>query len=136
MAFKIKNIHPLDLKPQVAVGVSIPFNGPAVFNSTYTTAEQLKSNLINFFLTNGGERVFNPLFGASLRQKLFEQITDGTINEVKNSIEQSTKASFPNLTINNVEILQDPNNNSIFITINYSVPNFNIVDDISLNFSN
>ena len=37
-------INPLDISDR-AVWVSLPFNAEAVFNSTYTTKEQLKSNL-------------------------------------------------------------------------------------------
>ncbi len=52
MAFGAKRIFPLDTKPSVGVGVALPFNAPAVFQTTYTTQESIKYNLINFFLTN------------------------------------------------------------------------------------
>ena len=63
MAYRVPNIVPIDLNPRKAVGVSIPFNGNAVFNSTYTTNNQIQSNLINFILTNKGERIQDPNFG-------------------------------------------------------------------------
>ena len=75
MAYRIPNKHPLDINQRVGVGVSIPFNGPAVFNTTYTTSEQIKSNIINYILTNNNERIFNPDFGANLRAQLFENVT-------------------------------------------------------------
>ena len=56
MAYIISSKFPVDTLPDVAVGVSIPFSGKAVFNQTYLTKDQIKSNLINFFLTNKGER--------------------------------------------------------------------------------
>ena len=40
-------INPIDLQSNVAIGVSLPFNGEGVFNLTYTTKEQIKSNLLN-----------------------------------------------------------------------------------------
>ena len=40
-------VNPLDLQGNIAIGVSLPFNGPGVFNSTYTTKNQVKSNLVN-----------------------------------------------------------------------------------------
>lgn len=135
MAYQTKNINPIDLKPQVAVGVSIPFNGPAVFNSTYTTKEQLKSNLINFFLTGRNERVFN-FIGADLRKILFEQITDGEIDTLKETIESQTRRTFPNVQIDNIEVLTNPDENSIFISVKYSVPNLNITDELQINFEN
>ncbi len=41
-----------DLIDRQAIGVSIPFSKSSVFNQTFTTADQIKSNLINYFLTN------------------------------------------------------------------------------------
>ena len=78
MAFIIPNKFPIDTLPDVAVGVSLPFSGKAVFNQTFITKDQIKSNLINFFLTNRGERYLNPGFGGNLRATLFEAITNNT----------------------------------------------------------
>ena len=39
-------INPLDLNDNVAIGVIFPYNANAVFNSSYTTQDQVKSNLI------------------------------------------------------------------------------------------
>ena len=50
MAIRIPNKNPLDLTMRKAIGVSIPFNAPAVFNSTYSTTDQIKSNIINDIL--------------------------------------------------------------------------------------
>jgi hypothetical protein len=75
MPFNPQQIYPIDLNPSKAVGVDIPFNGPAVFKSNYLTKDAIKNNLINFFLTNPGERFLNPTFGGGLRAFIFEQIT-------------------------------------------------------------
>ena len=69
-------INPIDQQTDVAVGVSLPFNNPEVFTSTYTTKEQLKSNMLNVLLTEPGERVYKPNFGVGLRNYLFENFTD------------------------------------------------------------
>ena len=75
MAYNVRNINVLDLRPSTGIGVSIPFSNPAVFETVYNTKDQTKYNLINFLLTDPRERIFNPSFGAGLRGKLFEQIT-------------------------------------------------------------
>ena len=49
MAFGAKKIFPLDTKPGTGIGLSLPFNAPGVFKTTYTTKETVKYNLINFF---------------------------------------------------------------------------------------
>ena len=38
-----------DLKPNVGVGIEIPFNKPGVIIVNYQTKEAIKNNLINFF---------------------------------------------------------------------------------------
>ena len=58
------HIDPINLETDVAIGVPFPFNAEGVFYSTYTTKEQVKSNLLNVLLTEPGERLFNPLFGV------------------------------------------------------------------------
>ena len=77
-------VNPLDLQGNIAIGVSLPFDGPAAFNSTYSTADQIKSNLINLLLTNKGERIMNPEFGADLKIVLFEGITEDTSDIIRN----------------------------------------------------
>ena len=67
MAIRINNKPVIDTKPDYAVGIDLPLNADNVFYSNYTTAEAIKYNLINFLLTNKGERVFNPTFGANLQ---------------------------------------------------------------------
>ena len=72
MAFGAQKIFPIDTKPGTAIGVSLNFSNPGVFESTYLTKDAIKNNLINFFLTNQPERYLNPLFGGNLRNFIFE----------------------------------------------------------------
>ena len=75
MAFQVANKFPIDTRSRKAVGVKVPFSVPYVFEPTYTTKEAINVNLINFLLTNPGERYLNPQFGGGIRQQVFEQIT-------------------------------------------------------------
>ena len=83
MAFGQQQIFPIDLNNSAAVGISLPFNGPAVVKSNYQTKDSIKYNLINFFLTNPGERLLNPTFGGGIRNFIFEQIY--TIQQITTS---------------------------------------------------
>ena len=47
MAYGLKKISPLDLKPSTAIGVKLPFDADNVFSSVYTTKDQIKYNIIN-----------------------------------------------------------------------------------------
>ena len=71
MARELPRIIPVDINKRQAIGVKLPFDSPSVFTSTFTTKEQVKSNLINLLLTYPGERVLNPQFGVGLRNYLF-----------------------------------------------------------------
>jgi len=134
MAFNVQQINPLDLQPRKAVGVSIPFSSKAVFNSTYTTKDALKSNLINYFLTEKGERFLNPNFGAGLRALLFEQITQDTREEIQYVISQGIAQWFPNVIVTKTDIIVSPDTHIVSIYIQYQVSQTNIQDDLVINF--
>lgn len=126
MAYRIENSNPLDLDYKLSIGVSIPFVGSvisgsdAVFSSTYTTTEQLRSDIINYTLTNKGERILNPNYGSDLRRFVFENINGVNLNNLKSQIIDGLKANFPQIIVNNVTITPDHDINSININIDYS----------------
>jgi phage baseplate assembly protein W len=142
MAIRIANQNPLDLNQRVAVGISIPFNGGAtntgtplytgsgfnpslttgtsVFTSTYTTIDQVKSNMINFLLTNKDERVLNPGFGSNLQNQLFENITDEYLKGLEIKISNDLSSNFPAVRINGVSLTPIYDENAIQLSINYS----------------
>ena len=134
MAFNIRRINPLDLQPRKAVGVALPFQGRAVFNSTYTSKDATKANLINFFLTGKNERVFNTDFGAGLRNELFENITPEKIEQFRLNITENLKLYFPRVLVNRLELTAAPDQNIINFALNYSVAQTNIQDELSINF--
>jgi len=123
MAYRIPNQHPLDLNQRVAVGVAIPFSAPYVFTQTYTTIEQIKSNIINYILTNTGERVLNPNFGANLRAQLFEQINPNTLSALEIKITNDLKKYFPSVQVNQLTLSPIYEENAIQLVLVYSVLN-------------
>jgi hypothetical protein len=136
MATQITRVNPLDLQKNIAIGVSLPFNGPngKPFNSTYSTKDQIKSNLINLILTNKGERVFNPEFGADLKRVLFEGITLTTNDTIQRLIASSISIFQPDVILNEVVILPDTDNNSLSITIKYNLRISGTADQITVEF--
>jgi len=132
MPFGSQQIYPIDLNASKAVGVDIPFNGPAVFKSNYLTQDAIKNNLINFFLTNPGERYLNPTFGAGLRSFIFNQLTAGETSNLLQEIENQLSLYFPSIKIEDLEISSQPDQNSLNVILTYSVINTNITDNIEL----
>jgi phage baseplate assembly protein W len=132
MAFNPVQIYPIDLNASKAVGVNIPFNGPAVFVSNYLTKDAIKNNLINFFLTNPGERYLNPTFGGGLRAFIFEQITTDNLNFLREDLNQKIEVFFPDIDIQELTVTGKPDNNQINVTLTYKVVNTNISDIIEI----
>jgi phage baseplate assembly protein W len=135
MAFGAKQIFPNDLKPRVAIGVDLPFNGRGVFISNYQTKDAIKNNLINFFLTNPGERIANPNFGAGLRAYIFTQISNNNLDFIKEDMQQKLNNNFPNIAVFSVEVLGQENYNTINIIVKYNIINTGINDELQLNFT-
>ena len=113
MAFEVKRINPLDRQPRKAVGISLPFSGQAVFNSTYTTKDAIKNNIINFFLTGRGERFFSPGLGTGLRNLLFDNITEEKIEQIDQEVKSSLRNYFPAVIPKEIETTADPDNNTV-----------------------
>ena len=132
----IQNINPLDTKPSVGIGIKVPFDGFTGINSTYTTKEAVKSNLLNWFLTNDRERPFNPAFGANLRAQIFEQITENSFDTINDVITQEIATYFPNILIDDLRVEGSPDRNTIQIYFRYSLNETNIEDDIQITFNN
>jgi phage baseplate assembly protein W len=136
MAYGLKKISPLDLKPSTAIGVSIPFSADNVFSSVYTTKDQTKYNLINFLLTDPRERPFNPNFGAGLRARLFEQITQQSFEELEQSIRTQVENQFPQVRISELKVTGEPDYNSINIRFSYTLLRSNERDSVTVTIQN
>ena len=134
MAYGAKKIFPVDRKPRVAIGVSIPFNQPGVFGQTYVTKDAVKTNLINYFLTNKNERYLNPNLGGNLIAFIFEQITTGNTDFLKEDIQTQISNFFPSVIVSSLNILQNPDNNSIIVELYYNVADTGINDNLQLEF--
>lgn len=125
-------VNPLDLQKNIAIGVSLPFNGPGVFNSTYSTKEQTKSNLVNLLLTNTGERIMNPNFGTELRNFLFEGINEDNIGLLKTSLLNSISIYVPGITVTSIDVASNPDYNLINLSVNYLLNISQTPDEVTI----
>jgi phage baseplate assembly protein W len=133
MAFGAQKIFPIDTKPGTAIGVSLNFNNPGVFESTYLTKDAIKNNLINFFLTNQPERYLNPLFGGNLRNFIFEQITANNTDFLKQDIQTQIGLYFPNVIVARLDVIEYPDINQV--TLKYTIADTNISDQLDIAFN-
>jgi hypothetical protein len=136
MAYGLKKISPLDLRPSTAIGVKIPFDAKNVFTSVYTTKEQTKYNLINFLLTDRRETPMIPTFGAGLRSVMFQQITDDYVLRIQNYIKSSIESNFTNVEIQDLFIDRDEDRSSITINFSYTLKNSRENDSVIIKIDN
>lgn len=136
MAYNSRKISPLDLRPSTGIGVSIPFSTSNVFNTVYSTKDQLKYNLINFLLTDPRERPFSPNFGAGLRSFLFEQLETNTTDDLRTMLISQIENNFPNVNIISLVVSSDVNIGAINIEFSYNIRNTKESDEVLLTIQN
>ena len=101
-----KRYNPIDLLPDVAVGVKLPFVGKdgRLFQLSYSTEEQAISNLKNLILTRRGERVLQPLFGTNLQDSLFEQNDNLLKESIETNIIEAVEFWLPYISIKELNV--------------------------------
>ena len=132
---RVIRVNPLDLQKNIAIGVALPFDAPGVFRSTYTTKDQIKSNLVNLLLTDIGERVMNPGFGTNLRRFIFEGITETNIEELRLSLISSISIYIPEITVQNITVTPNADYNLVSLSIDYVLNISNTPDQVTVQFN-
>lgn len=106
MPTNVRKINPIDLEPDVAVGIMLPMtdtNG-TLFKLSYTTQEQAVSNLKNLLLTIRGERPMQPLFGTNIQKSLFQQITPSLLEKIEESVKTAIEYWLPYIILEKIEV--------------------------------
>jgi len=129
----------LDLDPDVTIGLGLPMqhdSNKGFFPGNSTTLSQTGSNIKNLLLTNKGERVGQPTFGANLLQVLFEQVNDDLLNQVETTISEAMAEWLPHVTVNKLNVEPDESEvNQLNIELEFSLTmNPEVHDTISLSF--
>lgn len=133
MAFDLKRIQPIDTRPSVAVGISLNNTAPAVFLSTYTTTDAIKTNLISYLLTDVGSRYLNTDFGGSLLPLVFQQMTDDTYDVARQIVQSRIETYFPNVRVLEVQVSpQEVEMNTLYVNVTYEIINTGVSDTIQL----
>lgn len=136
MAYIVRNVDVLDLKPSTGIGINIPFDGATGLNTTFTSRDALKANLINFLLTGKKERVMNPSFGSGLRELMFNPLTEDLVDDIEEIIIGGINTYFQQVRINDLQVNLLQESNTVNIILNYSIINTNIEDQLEININN
>jgi phage baseplate assembly protein W len=129
----------LDLDPDVTIGLELPLKHDDVkgfFPGTSTTISQTGNNLRNLLLTNKGERVGHPTFGADIFLTLFEPMSDQLINNIEEKVSEAITDWMPHVLINKLVVEPDRVEvNQLNIELEYSLTmNPDIFETITLSF--
>lgn len=86
----------------------------------------IKSDLVHLLLTNKGERLYLPDFGANLRQFLFEPNGPDVQGKIKEEIQTSISKYIPNLLVDEIKLKggeagQIRDEHHVLVTIDYTV---------------
>ncbi len=130
----------LDLDPDVTIGLGLPMQHDDVngfFPGISSTLTQTGSNIRNLLLTNRGERVGQPTFGADLLLTLFEPMSDELINRVEEKISESMADWLPHVLVNKLVVEPDEVEvNQMNIELEFSLTmNPTVYEAITLSFA-
>jgi phage baseplate assembly protein W len=137
MAIRLRDliqIDPIDTIEKRAVGIKLPFGKKNPFILDYTTQSHAKSKLINVLLTSPGERLYQPLFGVGLKNRLFEQQTEEAQEQLRSIVNNQVKLFVPEVNVDNIRFKVE--NDILYVTINYSVITSNEPESVTLSFTN
>lgn len=95
-----------------------PINGDL---PTIKNEDAIKQAVKHIVLTVRGEKLFRPFFGSSINTALFENFNPVLVDDIALSIEDALLAHEPRVKVQEVEVLEDIDTNSLDITINYKI---------------
>ncbi len=108
-----------------AIGITLPIQiGNTAFNQSFTTTEQVRSNIKSLLLTKKYERVMQPDLGSGLQELLFEQNTDDLADRIESVINDGMEKWLPYVTVEQIDIQQTnelKDNNSVNVSIKFRV---------------
>jgi len=134
MAVRLGNKVVIDTEEynDYAVGITLPIQiGNTAFNQSFTTKEQVESNLKNLLFTKKGERIMQPEFGCGLQELLFQPNDSDLEEQIEDTINDAVSFWLPYIRINGIDIQSDPAQrdvNRINVKVTYTYG-----DDITLN---
>jgi phage baseplate assembly protein W len=99
-----------------------------------TLTDLVRQNLKMVMLTNPGERVMDPEFGVGLYGMLFENFHDrDMLLDYEGRISEQVAEYLPYIDLNAIAF--DSVGNKIMLMVDYSVPELEFVDQITVQLS-
>jgi phage baseplate assembly protein W len=105
-------------------GFNPPFvGGQQKYFSRQEDERLVKNDLLQLLLTIPGERVMRPSFGVNLRNVVFEQLDDVTIELLREDISTAVANFLPTINLLGLNIRPDANNNAMVVSVAFNMVN-------------
>ena len=111
-----------------APGYKIAIPGVDI-NASYDEAA-IANSLTNLFNTIPGQRFLFPEYGLNLGRYLFETINEFNGQAIGDKIYRTIEKFEPRVTVTNVNVKLEPDDNAYYITININIPMINTTTSI------
>lgn len=85
--------------------------------------QAIKQSIKNLVMTNHFERPFHSELGSPIPGLLFEPMTPLTTLMIRRSIIDLISNFEPRVELSEVEVIQSPDNNSVYVTIIFKIVN-------------
>jgi phage baseplate assembly protein W len=122
MAYIIQ-VNPVDLEKNIALGIDLPMTGDqgSTFKQNYFSIDQAVANAKNLLLTEPGERVMLPTFGAGLKKSLFDQLTVEATTLLDRRIRSAFQTFLPYIFIQRLDLTPDQDTNTLYLRLDISL---------------
>jgi phage baseplate assembly protein W len=109
------------------------FNPPFISGGILQRQEDVRliqNDILQLLLTVPGQRVMRPSFGTVIKTQLFDPHDEFAVDDLKRSIALAVSAHEPRVSVNDVSVIDESDNNRIQIIIECS-----LADDENTKFS-
>ena len=103
--------------------ISLSFTRNPVTNDimVLTDADAIKKSVINLVRTRVGERFFNPLYGTSIENSMFEVQSAALARNLEIEVETLLKNFEQRIATSSIKITYPEESNELNVTISYNI---------------
>lgn len=117
-------------------GIKYPFtydNEDLVYldlNETYE--DSIQSQILHIIFTPKKQKLRDPEFGSNLIQFIFDPKDGTTFNKIKEEISSDIMARVPNVVLNDIEIIESPDDHTKIVGVTYTVKKGNVEEKYNI----
>ena len=86
-----------------------------------SSKDAVRFHIKNLFLTNPGEKISNMSYGVGIRRYLFENITQGLLNNLEDVITDQIQTFMPYIGLEEIQVNDFPEENKLAVSLRYTI---------------